>query len=112
MGAMVLWSPFYSKINTFNSIIYVDWILGLGMATLTETNNREEVLNNRNVETQESHTGIMWNIGAKFYLTSSWHVKFDLTTVHFKATPARGDANVEDEYYSNYDLIFSLGYNF
>ena len=48
MGGMILWSPFYAKINTFNQIIYVDWIIGLGVAKLEETNNQVEFLTNNN----------------------------------------------------------------
>jgi hypothetical protein len=40
MGAMIIWAPFYSKINTFNKIVYMDWIFGLGYAQLKEHNNK------------------------------------------------------------------------
>ena len=43
-GAYFLWSPFYAKINTFNKIIYLDWILGVGYANMSETNNRNDVI--------------------------------------------------------------------
>ena len=39
-GGMIVWSPFYSKINTFNKIVYMDWIFGLGVAQLQEHNNK------------------------------------------------------------------------
>ena len=32
-GGMIIWSPFYSKINTFNKIVYMDWIFGVGYGT-------------------------------------------------------------------------------
>jgi len=39
IGALVKWSPFYGKINTFNKIFYFDWSFGLGLGTLeTESN--------------------------------------------------------------------------
>ena len=41
-GGMFLWSPFYSKINTFNTIIYYDWIFGAGIGKIKESNNADE----------------------------------------------------------------------
>ena len=38
-GGMILWSPFYGKINTFNKIIYFDWSFGLGGGTLAAKSN-------------------------------------------------------------------------
>ncbi len=110
-GAMIMWAPFYSKINTFNSIVYVDFLFGLGLASLTETNNREQFVNDNpnSPETQETHTGLMWNAGAKFYINPNWNVRLDLNAVHYQAQQARRD-NPEDYVYSNFDLIFSFGY--
>ena len=113
MGAMFLWSPFYNKINTFNKIIYMDWILGLGFAKLEETNNQNEILTSggNTTLTTESHTGIMWDIGAKFYVNDMWSLRVDLTTVNYQALEAKS-TNPQDQWYSNYDLTFALGINF
>ncbi len=111
-GAMFMWSPFYSKINTFNKIIYVDFLFGLGLATLTETNNRDQFVTSDPfaAEVQESHTGILWNFGAKFFVNTSWSVRFDLNAVHYQALQARVN-NPEDYIYSNFDLVGSLVYD-
>ena len=42
-GAYFSWAPFYSKINTFNKIIYLDIIFNFGLASMTESNNAQEV---------------------------------------------------------------------
>lgn len=110
-GAMVLWSPFYNKINTFNKIIYVDWILGLGFAKLDETNNKEEYTIGlpTGEGTKESHTGIMWNLGAMLYFTENINFRTDLNAIHYKAElPGVGG----DQMYNHYDLTFSIGYRF
>ena len=39
-GGMLMWSPFYSKINTFNKIFYFDWMFGLGVAQVQTKDNR------------------------------------------------------------------------
>ncbi|MEE3080227.1 MAG: outer membrane beta-barrel domain-containing protein [Bdellovibrionota bacterium] len=111
-GAMFMWSPFYSKINSFNKIIYVDFLFGLGLATITETNNREQFVSDNPFadETQETHTGIMWNVGAKFFVNTSWSIRLDLNAIHYEALQAR-KLNPEDYIYSNYDLVASLVYD-
>jgi outer membrane beta-barrel protein len=113
MGGMILWSPFYSKINTFNTIIYLDWILGLGFAKVEETNNRDEFLTGavNSTPTVESHTGPMWNIGTKFFINDRFNLRLDLTTVHYKATSATG-GETEGSWNANYDLAFAFGVNF
>lgn len=112
-GAMFLWSPFYSKINTFNSIVYMDWIFGVGYASLVEKNNKlrfTEGQSAEGIETEETHSGIMWEAGLKFYLSESFSVRTDLTAVHYKAENVSGDGS--SSYKSNYDATVSLGYTF
>lgn len=110
IGAMVLWSPFYSKINTFNSIIYADYILGLGIAKLNQTNNKRAMDgSNDNTLTDESNTGIMWQFGMKFYINENWSIKPDFTAIHYQAENASGKGKTLN---SNYDLTLSLGYTF
>lgn len=111
-GAMILWSPFYSKINTFNSIVYMDWIFGLGYAQLKEHNNKLRITQGQafeGVETSESHSGIMWEAGLKFYINENFNIRTDLTAIHFNtdniSTPG-------SSYKSNYDATVSLGYSF
>ncbi|WP_164848437.1 outer membrane beta-barrel domain-containing protein [Halobacteriovorax sp. HLS] len=113
MGAMFLWSPFYNKINTFNKIVYMDWILGLGFAKVEETNNQNEILTSggNTTLTTESHTGIMWDIGAKFYLNEMWSLRIDLNAINYKAMEAKS-TNATEQWYSNYDLTVAVGINF
>ncbi len=110
MGAMFLWSPFYSKINTFNKIVYMDWIFGLGYAQLKEKNNSLvfKSLGIDKSDTSESHSGIMWEAGMKFYLDPSFSIRTDLTAVHYQATSLAGNST----FYSNFDATVSLGYTF
>ncbi|MCK5073267.1 MAG: outer membrane beta-barrel domain-containing protein [Bacteriovoracaceae bacterium] len=114
MGAMLLWSPFYAKINTFNKIVYMDWIIGIGYATLEEKNNREEldrtVINY--VPKSETHGSIMWDMAFKFYFSENWHTRIDLTAIHYKAQKATTTSTAADQtWFSNFDLVVSLGLN-
>ena len=112
MGGMLLWSPFYSKINTFNKIIYMDWIFGLGYAQLKEKNNKLRFTVGQaaeGIETEESHSGIMWQAGMKFYLSESFNIRTDLTAVHYSADNI---STTGSSYKSNFDATVSLGYSF
>ena len=117
LGGMLVWAPFYSKINTFNTIIYTDWILGLGYAKLEEKNNRREVFGDfqEKTATNETHDGILWNLGMKIYLTRSLEFRFDLTTVFYEANEIAGidgEDSSKKIWHSNWDAIASIGYSF
>nr|BDT26797.1 outer membrane beta-barrel domain-containing protein [Bacteriovorax sp. HI3] len=112
MGAMFLWSPFYSKINTFNKIVYMDWIFGLGYAQLKEKNNKLRFTQGQTaegIETEETHSGIMWSAGLKFYINESFSVRTDLTAVHYSADNISTSGS---SYKSNFDATASIGYTF
>ena len=110
-GAMILWSPFYSKINTFNSIVYMDWIFGLGYAQLKEKNNKLAFQSAAlaSTETLESHSGIIWELGLKFYLSESLSIRTDLTAVHYNT---QNISTPGSAYTSNFDATASIGYSF
>ena len=42
-SGVILWSPFYGKINTFNKIIYFDWSFGLGGGMIWGRDNAETI---------------------------------------------------------------------
>ncbi len=108
-GAMLLWSPFYAKINTFNQIIYADWMLGVGFVSLQDKHNRQGFLANTiRPDTSESHTGLIWDTALKIFLSKNWEVRADLTTVHYQAEGPDG----QKEWNDNWDVGLSLGYSF
>jgi outer membrane beta-barrel protein len=110
-GAMALWSPFYSKINTFNTIIYMDWIFGVGYASLTEKNNKLafQSASLANQATTETHSGIIWEAGLKFYLNQTFSIRTDLIAIHYSTTNISTPGT---SYKSNFDTTISLGYSF
>jgi outer membrane beta-barrel protein len=108
---MILWAPFYSKINTFNSIVYMDWIFGVGYTQIKEKNNKLVFENSllAGQETLESHSGFIWEAGLKFYLDSSFSIRTDLTAFHYSANNISiPGASLK----SNFDATVSLGYTF
>lgn len=115
LGGMLLWAPFYAKINTFNKIFYFDWIFGAGVAKLDEENNRNhlEAGNTLGALTKESHTGLILDTGLRLYLSESFNVRADLVGLYYSARSAlKTSAASETSLYTHYDLTLSIGYSF
>lgn len=119
MGAMLMWSPFYSKINTFNRIFYFDWMFGFGVGTITTKDNRNKfdtAAANTNALTDESQTGALWNTGFRFYINEHWSLRLDLTGQTYKADKTKktttGPTSTTSKLYNNYDLGLGLNYAF
>ena len=111
-GVMATWSPFYSKTNTFNSIIYMDWIFGVGYAQLKEKNNKLDFSGDvalKNIPTTESHSGLIWEAGLMFYLNQNFTLRTDLTAVHYSAANVKTSGSAIK---SNFDATVSLGFTF
>jgi outer membrane beta-barrel protein len=112
-GVMGLWSPFYSKLNTFNSIVYMDWIFGLGYGQLKEHNNKLRIQNNspafEGIETVESHSGVLWTAAMKFYVSEDWSIRADLTGFSYSTDNI---STAGTSYQTNIDAVLSLGYTF
>ncbi len=114
-GAMLMWSPFYSKINTFNKIAYFDFILGLGLASIDTLDNRQEVPtsgSSTGVFNKETETGVILNIGTRFYINESWSFRIDLTPLlynGFNRTP--GTTENGTDLHTHYDLTIGFNYS-
>jgi outer membrane beta-barrel protein len=120
MGAMIMWSPFYSKINTFNKIFYFDWMFGAGVGSITTKDNRNKfdtTALNQNDLTSESNIGGLWNTGFRFYLNQNWSLRLDLTGQIYKAdktkkTQAATDTSKSSKLFNTYDVGLGLNYAF
>lgn len=116
-GAMLMWSPFYSKINTFNQIFYFDWMIGLGAANIKTLDNSNKFANTTdNTLSSENLMGILWNTGLRFYISENWSLRLDFTGLNYKAEKSRdtntGNNLKTNKIFSNYDLGVGLIYSF
>jgi outer membrane beta-barrel protein len=116
-GAYLSWSPFYSKINTFNQIIYLDILFNLGVVSMQESSNVQEISigGAGNFEdTVESRTALSWDVGWKVYLSDYMDLRLDILALHYQANSALGVVSDTDDqnWYSHYDLSLSLGVRF
>ena len=116
-GAMLMWSPFYSKINTFNQVFYYDWMFGLGVASIKTLDNRLELPTVKSSTlTSSSMMGVLWNAGLRVYINDNWSIRIDFTGLHAK--PKSGNVNAASgsistsNLFSNYDLGVGLNYAF
>lgn len=117
MSAMLMWSPFYSKINTFNKIFYYDWMFGLGIASAETKDNRLEFGSgaSSNEETEESLSGVSWMTALRFYINPSWSTRIDFRAMHFNsdfAIEENGGSDFETEKRWSHYYTFNVGINY
>lgn len=114
-GAMVVWSPFYGKINTFNQIFYFDWSFGLGVAKIDGESNRKTVddTNLKSTYDKESYTAAVWKTQVKFHLRENVHLGVEWMQHHYNAKgPNRNGKEASAQLRNNQDLIISVGFSF
>jgi outer membrane beta-barrel protein len=119
MGAMVMWSPFYSKINTFNQVFYYDWMFGAGVASVNTKDNRKEFETPSTSDlTDENNLGAIWNTGLRVYISDSWSMRIDITGVHTRPKKENIESSnnsnkvTTSNIFSSYDLGLGLNYAF
>jgi outer membrane beta-barrel protein len=113
--AMLMWSPFYSKINTFNKIFYYDWMFGVGTASVATLDNRNEFPGGSAAKekTKESQNGIAWMTAIRFYMSQSWSFRVDFRAVHVNADSAiNGETDTEKRWNHYYNFNLGLNYTF
>jgi outer membrane beta-barrel protein len=114
MTALLMWSPFYSKINTFNKIFYYDWMFGVGVTNAQTIDNREEVIADASSGelTTESVSGIAWMTAMRFYISDSWSTRIDFRAQHINAEMQITAGDVEDRWNHYYNFNIGLNYTF
>ncbi len=116
VGAMMMWSPFYSKINTFNQVFYYDWMFGLGVASVKTIDNRGDFESTPTALTTTNNLGAMWNTGLRIYINDSWSLRIDFTGLHVKPKEENVKSGTNSvttsTLFSNYDLGVGLNYAF
>lgn len=118
ISGMVVWSPFYSKINTFNKIFYYDWLIGAGLSSISTEDNRlkfETVPDN--TLTAETNMAFTWMTGFRFYINESWSTRIDFKAYHLSADRVSkpvgaSDTSSEKKFSHYYNINFGLNYTF
>lgn len=114
-SAMLMWSPFYSKINTFNKIFYYDWMFGLGFANVSTSDNRKEFSggSDSNQLVEEDLSGVAWMTALRFYITQHWSARIDFKGTHVNADSAiTGETDTEKRWNNYYNFNVGINYAF
>jgi outer membrane beta-barrel protein len=112
LGAGIVWSPFYGKINTFNKIVYFDWSFGAGYAQVRTQSNMKTVINDLAEDSYqtENYSGGYLKSAFKFHLNQHWHVGLEWVGTYYQA-PGPKNPKV-DKIRSNNDLILQIGWSY
>lgn len=114
-GGMVVWSPFYGKINTFNKIFYFDWSVGLGAGKVNTESNALTAADPDQASTfeKESYNAAAIKTGLRFHATENIHINIEYLRTTYKAPgPTINNRPGEEKFRANSDLIFSIGISF
>lgn len=111
-GAMVIWSPFYGKINTFNQIYYFDWSFGAGISKINAESNMKTVLqgNVANRYEKEKYTGAVLKTKVKFHITENVHLGLEYMNTYYQAPGPQNPKS--DKLRTNTDVVFSVGFSY
>ncbi len=110
-GALLVWSPFYGKINTFNKIFYFDWSFGAGPALIEADSNKNTVEDSSQSGKYqgESYVGAHLKTTLKFHINSNWHIGLDLSNTTYQAA---GPIDDQKKIRHNRDAMISIGFSF
>ncbi len=112
LGAGVVWSPFYGKINTFNSIVYFDWSFGAGYARVRTQSNLKTAADSmaQDVYESETHNGAYLKTAVKFHLNQNWHVGVEWIGTQYRAPGPKNPG--QDKFRSQNDLVLQVGWSY
>lgn len=108
-GAALTWTPWYSKLNFFNKILYFDWFLlaGLGQTgTAVDQNTRADRA--PNFKTENLFT-MFFGTGHQYYVTRNFLVRLDLLGMMYSAT---GADNRSTRNTTNFEFTAGVGWAF
>lgn len=111
LGAVINWSPFYGKMNTFNKIFYFDWYIGAGVVKIDAESNINTVANAnaQSTFTKEKYTGGLLKTGIRFYIDRKTFAGFEFQSTHYQA---RSPLTQAKSMRANSDIIFIIGISF
>jgi outer membrane beta-barrel protein len=114
-GANLIWSPFYSKINIFDQIIYYDWMFTAGYYSIDTTDNRNEFLvggGSTYTPASETSTGFQIGTSLLFHITQSIGVRLDVSQIRFEADFYKSKTDTEKFWFKNTDVSVGFNYSF
>ncbi len=111
ISALILYSPFYAKINTYNKIYYLEWLFGIGYSSISaESNISDFRKSDPRVRYEiEAFGGITVKTQFRLYLSEMFTLNLDLMKTYYSAISGVSDSATLQ---SQDDMYFSFGINF
>lgn len=109
MAGLVTWTPWYSKLNFFNKILYFDWFLNGGLGQVNTAVNTQRNANGAPTFNLENLTAGFFGTGMNFFLSKNFSVRLDLIGMLYSATGADNTTTFTS---TNYDFTAGIGYMF
>ena len=108
VGLLFQWSPWYSKINVFNSILYFDWYFSAGIGSMRTQLDINRNVNNAPDLVTENLTPILVGTGHQFHVSQNFVVRLDFMGAFYSAKllGTSGDSR----WYSNYTFNIGAGF--
>jgi outer membrane beta-barrel protein len=111
LGAVVIWSPFYGKINTFNQIFYFDWSFGAGATALKAQSNLKTAGSlTQNNYASENYAGGVLKTNVKLHLRENIHIGLEYMNTYYNAPSPRSPGT--NKLRTNTDIILSVGFSY
>ena len=113
LGFLLIWSPFYGKINTFNQIFYLDWMFGMGIGQLeTQSNLRSMFPTEQPLRYDpEKFYGVIVKTNIKWYFNSKVNASIEVQDTIFKG-PYNPYRLTDEKYIQNVTTVFAIGLTF
>jgi outer membrane beta-barrel protein len=114
-GAIVKWSPFYGKVNTFNKIIYFDWTFGIGAGVLNTESNATTVADTTHakVYSAEKYNAVIGKTEFSVHLSKNLHLGIGILTNFYNAPgPTISNQAGKSSLRNNIDSVLSIGVSF
>jgi outer membrane beta-barrel protein len=108
-GGLVTWTPWYSKLNFFNKILYFDWFFDAGLGQISSQVDQNLKVGGTPNFLNETLTAFAWGTGMDFYVTRNFLVRLDLIALTYSAN---GADNATKHTFTNYDFAAGVGYAF
>ena len=112
IGGLLVYSPFYGKLNTYNLIYYLDWSFAGGFASLNTNDNFASFTANSTTDTyvDKKRSAFVAKTQVRFFVTKHFHINLDYAAFFVRA-PEPGTGGSE-KYVRYGDFYLSAGVSF
>lgn len=107
VGGLLVWSPWYAKINVFNNILYFDWYFSAGAGQVISDLDTNTVNGSAPNLVEEKIFSFFLGTGHKFHLSDSTLFRIDFMGAIYRA-PSFGNTG-DDLWFTNYNFNVGIG---